>query len=129
MIKAKEAPMGSDLALLTRQSGEQWLRFEHKGFQWEFEYEEVTWPQQWSVIESSWEAVKGQEDSDFNIKAYYCLALLKALKPLPGLTREFLEDLDTQVFAKLISIVPSPNLNLEVEKVKKERVLKPDMLE
>ncbi len=119
----KSAPPGVDLALLQQVPGVRKLKFEYADFTWEFEYHPITWKEHWEGIEKAWLINEAGDDTEFDTKAYFLDMLLVAQITVPGsepLTEAFLIDLDPPVFAKLTGIVPSPNLDREVERVKKE---------
>ena len=124
--KKQELPSGTDLSLLQVETGVKTVRFDYGEYSWEFQYREVTWAQQWDAIETSWESVEREDktfEPEFNVPAYYQKLLMQALVEVPGggePTLEFLISLGPVVFSKLSTIVPSPILNLEVERVKKE---------
>ncbi len=122
--KATPAPPGVDLTLLQSKAGTRKLRFEYADFTWIFEYQPITWEQHWEHIEGSWILNEAGDDTEFDTKGYFLSMLLQAKISVPDaeepLTREFLIELDPPVFAKLTGIVPSPNLDREIERVKKE---------
>ncbi len=119
----KVAPPGVDLALLTQVPGSRKLKFEYAEFTWEFEYHPITWQEHWEGIEKAWIVNEAGDDTEFDTKGYYLAMLLTAQMAVPGgdpLTEKFLIELDPPVFAKLTGVIPSPNLDREVERVKKE---------
>ncbi len=126
MAKVKKvalAPPGVDLELLQSRPGTRKLKFEYADFTWMFEYQPITWEQHWEGIEQAWVVNAAGDDTQFDTKMYFLNMLLVARIAVPEaepLTREFLIELDPSVFAKLTGIVPSPNLDREVERVKKE---------
>ncbi len=120
MTKAK-TPVGTDLEMLQTVQGNRKFEFEYEGFSWVFGYQPITWEQHWEAIEDAW-VLTSDGDAEFNTRGYYVTLLIDSKVSLGEtiLTEEAIRILEPVVFAKLSGIIPSPNLDREVNKIKKE---------
>ncbi len=118
----KTLPEGTDLSEFNRDVTLKSLIFEYNGKAWEFWYTSVPWEIHWKAVEDAWE-LDDEGEIEFNTKTYYNKMLVQHIKMIPGggaLTIEHLDVWDSDIISKLSTVVPSPMLDREVGKVKKE---------
>ena len=123
MAEEKTLPEGTDLSEFNVDLNLKSLVFEYNGKAWEYWYTSVLWDVHWKAVEESWELDAEAQDVNFNIKKYYSIMLPKHIKAIPGggaLLPEMLDEWDSEIIAKLATVVPSPMLDREGGNVKKE---------
>jgi hypothetical protein len=117
----EEKVIGDDLTELFKDTSTKTLEFDHNDKTWRFTYRSITWQEHFQAIEEAWE-VHG-DSRRFNAAVYYEKMLLKALIKGPGntnITPSYLRQFTSKIIGKLVTIVPSPIINDELQEAKKE---------
>ena len=122
-MEEKTLPEGTDLSEFNVDLNLKLLTFEYNDKAWEFWYTSVLWDVHWKVVEDCWEFNEETEEPEFNTKLYYNKMLHLHIKSIPGggaLMPGMLDGWSSEIIGKLSTIIPSPVLDREVGKVKKE---------
>ena len=115
----KELEEGTDPSALYADSSEHVLELQLKGKKWTFYYRDMTWGEKSECIDAA--QIWGDGDFKFSIFRYYAMALQKMLvrSPIRPMTETTLKKLSREVGEALISIVPTPVEESEVQAIKK----------
>ena len=110
---------GTDPSALYADSSEHVLELQLKGKKWTFYYRDMTWGEKSECIDAA--QIWGDGDFKFSIFRYYAMALQKMLvrSPIRPMTETTLQKLSREVGEALISIVPTPVEESEVQAIKK----------
>ena len=114
-----ELEEGTDPSALYADSSEHVLELQLKGKKWTFYYRDMTWGEKSECIDAA--QIWGDGDFKFSIFRYYAMALQKMLvrSPIRPMTETTLQKLSREVGEALISIVPTPVEESEVQAIKK----------
>jgi len=114
-----ELEEGTDPSALYADSSEHVLELQLKGKKWTFYYRDMTWGEKSECIDAA--QIWGDGDFKFSIFRYYAMALQKMLvrSPIRPMTETTLQKLSREVGEALISIVPTPVEETEVQAIKK----------
>ena len=114
-----ELEEGTDPTALYADSSEHVLELQLKGKKWTFYYRDMTWGEKSECIDAA--QIWGDGDFKFSIFRYYAMALQKMLirSPIRPMTETTLKKLSREVGEALISIVPTPVEESEVQAIKK----------
>ena len=110
---------GTDPSALYADSSEHVLELQLKGKKWTFYYRDMTWGEKSECIDAA--QIWGDGTFKFSIFRYYAMALQKMLirSPIRPMTETTLKKLSREVGEALISIVPTPVEESEVQAIKK----------
>ncbi len=110
---------GTDPSALYADSSEHVLELQFKGKKWTFYYRDMTWGEKSECIDAA--QIWGDGDFKFSIFRYYAMALQKMLvrSPIRPMTETTLQRLSREIGEALISIVPTPVEQSEVQAIKK----------
>ena len=115
-------PEGDDLTQLMRPTGISTLVFDYKGSTWKFTYRQPDWTQQMDALS---QALMYDEDGNAHLdysKYYLEMLIVMITKGPKGWknTPTVIRPLDPEVFGKLMSIVPKPQIMAQADDAKKE---------
>ena len=115
----EELEEGTDPSALFADNVEHVLELRHQGKKWTFYYRDMTWGEKSECIDAA--QVWGDGDFKFSIFRYYAMALQKMLvrSPVRPISETTLRRLSREIGEALISIVPAPVEESEVQAIKK----------
>jgi len=115
----QELEEGTDPSALYADGAEHSLELHHQGKKWTFYYREMTWGEKSECIDAA--QIWSDGDFKFSIFRYYAMALQKMLvrSPIRPISETTLRKLSREIGEALISIVPAPVEESEVQAIKK----------